>query len=237
MYLLIQKKYRAEINTNYSKIFGFYPRGFWFEQSLKIGKNFGLMSQIGKNEKILDKTQFYGENNLSKVMKSNQSAIVVSFHYGLWEYLPQIFKKLGYETYIGIGEQRDRNLAVELNKLRNNNGVKTIKTISDMKSILKNDNLGKPKKLLGFVLDNTSKTRSLMIDEPWQGFSILRTPFVLAKSENVPMLSMFCYQKQDKIIIDIDEVKYQCEIGNRLQSYLKKNPADWIFWGKNENQN
>ena len=237
IYLSCQKKYRAEINSNHTKIFGFYPRLFWLKQSLKIGENLGLMSQIGKNKKILDKTQFYGENILSKVMKSNQSAIVVSFHYGLWEYLPQIFKKLGYDTYIGIEEQRDQNLAIELNKLRNSNGVKVIKTISNMKNVLKSNNSEKPKQLLGFVLDNTSKNRSIRIDEPWQGFSILRTPFVLAKSARVPMLSMFCYHKNAKIIVDIDEVKNQSELGNRLQSYLKKNPEDWIFWGKYENRN
>lgn len=239
-YLMIRKNYRDEIKTNYQKIFGFYQKGFWVKQSQSIGKNLGLMLQIGKKNKTLDKTVIYGENIMCKVMGSNQNAIVVSFHYGLWEYLPQIFQKHGFETNIGIGVQPDKNLAIEFDNLRKNNGVKILNTVSEMKNCLKQSTSytsSSRKKLLGFVLDNTSKTQGLMLDKPWSGFSVLRTPFVLAKSTSAPILSMFCYNQDGKIIVDIQEVKSSIELGNQLHCYVRKNPAEWLFWGKNGNKN
>jgi len=236
-YLLTRKNYRNEIAINYQKIFGFYQKGFWLRQSQRLGKNLGLMLQIGKSNKILDKTVIYGENILCKVMESNQSAVVVSFHYGLWEYLPQIFQKLGYDTNIGIGVQHDKSLAEEFDKLRNYNEVKTLKTVSEMKNILNVNNSSNRKKLLGFVLDNTNKTRCINLNEPWKGFSVLRTPFVLAKSARVPILSMYCYSQDGRIIVDIQEVKSSIELGNQLYCYIRKNPAEWLFWGKNDSKN
>jgi lauroyl/myristoyl acyltransferase len=239
-YLMIRKIYRDEIKINYQKIFNDYQKGFWVKQSQRIGRNLGLMLQIGKNNKSLDKTVIYGENIMCKVMGSNQNAIVVSFHYGLWEYLPQIFQKLGFETHIGIGIQPDKNLAIEFDNLRKNNGVKILNTVSQMKNCLK-QSTGQTsslrKKLLGFVLDNTSKTQGLMLDKPWSGFSVLRTPFVLTKSTGVPILSMFCYGQDDRIIVDIQEVKSRVELGNQLHYYIRKNPAEWLFWGKNDSKN
>lgn len=239
-YLVIKKIYRDEIKINYQKIFGVYPKGFWVKQSQRIGRNLGLMLQIGKNNKTLDKTVIYGENIMCKVMGSNQNAIIVSFHYGLWEYLPQIFQKLGYETHIGIGVQPDKNLANEFDKLRNNNGIKTLNTVSEMKNCLK-QTTGQAsslrKRLLGFVLDNTSKTQGLFLDKPWSRFSVLRTPFVLAKSTGAPIISMFCYEQDDRIIVDIQEVRSSIELGNQLLNYIRKNPAEWLFWGKNGSKN
>ena len=237
IYLLIKKNYQVEIKVNYQKIFGFYQKGFWIKQGRRIGKNLALMLHIAKTDKILDKTQIYGENILCRLMENNQKAVIVSFHYGFWELLPQIFQKLGYEISISTGVQRDRNLAYEINKVRNQNGVKTVATIKEMKEILQSNGSSNRKQLLGFVLDNTSKTRGINLNEPWTGFTVLRTPFVLAKSAKTPVLSIFCYQQNDKTIVDIDEIHQPQEVGTRLRSYIEKNPAEWIFWGKIEKNN
>jgi lauroyl/myristoyl acyltransferase len=236
-YLFIKKNYQAEIKVNYQKIFGFYQRGFWIKQGRRIGKNLALMLHIAKTDKILDKTQIYGENILCRLMENNQKAVIVSFHYGIWELLPQIFQKLGYETSISIGAQRDRNLAYEINKVRNQNGVKTVVTVKEMKEILQSNGSSNRKQLLGFVLDNTSKTRGISLNEPWTGFAVIRTPFILAKWAKTPVLSMFCYKQNDKTIVDIDEIHHPQEVGTRLRSYIEKNPAEWIFWGKIEKTN
>lgn len=231
-YLLFRKNYRAEIKANYQKIFGIYQNRFWLQQSRRIGKNLALMLHSAKNDKILDKTQIYGENILCRLTENNQKAIIVSFHYGLWELLPQIFQKLGYEISISISAQRDRNLAYEINKVRNRNGVKTVSTVRAMKEILQSNGSPKRKQLLGFVLDNTSKTRGINLNEPWTGFTVLRTPFILAKMAKTSVLSMFCYRQNDKTVVDIDEIHHPREVGTRLHSYIEKNPAEWIFWGK-----
>lgn len=235
VYLISRKQYRKEILFNYQKIFGLRPyRGkwFWLNLSQRLGSNFGIMLKSSNNKKILDKTQIYGENILYNLTKNNQSAIIVSFHYGLWELLPQIFQRVGYETYIAIGEQRDKKLASELDQYRSQNGVKLIKTIAEMKQILSVRPNSSKRRLLGFVLDNTSKTKRLRLSEPFQDFSILRTPFVLAKLAKIPILSMFCYQKDKKIIVAIDEIKSPETIGLKLRYYVERSPTDWLFWGK-----
>jgi lauroyl/myristoyl acyltransferase len=237
IYLLFKKNYRAEIKANYQKIFGSYPKRFWLNQGRRIGKNLALMLHLAKTDKVLDKTHIYGENILCRLMKNNQKAVIVAFHYGVWELLPQIFQKLGYETWISIGAQRNRNLTNEISKVRNQNGVKTVTTVKEMKEILESNSSSNQKQLLGFVLDNTSKTHGIRLDEPWTGFRILRTPFILAKLANLPVLSMFCYQQNDQTVVDIDEIRKPQEVGARLKSYIEKNPAEWIFWGKNEKNN
>ena len=237
IYLLIKKNYRTEIKTNYQKIFGFYQKGFWFRQSRRLGKNLSLMLQISKSKKILDKTQIYGENILCNLTENNRKAVIVSFHYGLWEFLPQIFQKLGYEISISIGTQRNQNLAYQLYEFRNRNGVKIVETISEMRDTLKSNVSSNRKKLLGFVLDNTNKTRGLSLNKPWTGFTVLRTPFILAKSTKTPILAMFCYIQNNNIVVDIDEINNPQEMGNLLWSYIEKNPEEWVFWGKNEKEN
>ena len=200
-----------------------------------MGNNFGVMVKMGEvNKKILDKTLIYGEN----ILYNYKKAIIVSFHYGLWELLPQIFQRLGYKTYIAASVQADKSLESELFRYRSQNGVKLIKTISEMKHCLKQsppwaDGAKQAKGiLLGFVLDNTRKTKRLCLSEPYPNFFILRTPFVLAKLAKVPILSMFCYQRNNQIVVDIDEVKSPAMLGKRLRNYLKRSPEDWIFWGK-----
>ena len=235
-FLFLKKNYRNEIKTNYQKIFGFYEPGFWLKQSRQLGRNLGLMLQIGKNKKILDKIEICRENILCDIMEVNKAAVVVSFHYGPWELLAQVFQKRGYQSYILVEAQRDQDLNVALERLRNRNGVKTVEKISEVKKIISNQSNQRSarRELFGFLLDNTSKTRGLCINQPWPGFSILRTPFVLAKYKKLPILSMFCYNKNGNVIIDIDKVENPLHLGERLRSYIKQHPEEWIFWGKNE---
>ncbi len=233
-YLLWRKDYRTEIKINYQKVFSNLKNGkwFWLKLSKRLGENFGVMLKMMDNKKILDKIAISGENILNSIFENSESAVVVSFHYGLWELLPQIFKRMGYETYIAISRQKDKDWDEELRKLRSQNGVGLMETIAEMKRILKSNGTNNRKRLLGFVLDNKRLTRGLCLNEPWRNFFILRTPFVLAQSEKVPLLGMFCYKKANRIVIDIAEVKNPKAIGERLRHFITQQPEDWIFWGK-----
>lgn len=229
IYLFWHKTYRQEINLNYQRIFK-RKRRFWLRQALKLGHNLALTLQFGKNKKTLDKIEIYGENILCDLLKEKQKAIVVTFHYGLWELLPQIFQKLGYETYISVGEKRNRFFD-ELNKFRSQNGVKIVKTVAEMRTAL-SKSLTRPR-LLGFVLDNTSKTRGFKLFSPhWHNFSVLRTPFILAKSFKLPILAMFCFHQKNRLVVAIHAVRNSQALGNQLLSYIKSKPEEWIFWGK-----
>jgi hypothetical protein len=48
---------------------------------------------------------------------------------------------------------------------------------------------------------------------------------------------MFCYNQSNKVVVDVEEVNNPIELGERLQTYIKKYPEEWIFWGKSEIKN
>jgi hypothetical protein len=127
-----------------------------------------------------------------------------------------------------------------------------LKSVTEMRQALR------ARALLGFVVDNTSRTRGMACDTIWPGFSVLRTPFVLAQTERAVLVPMFMYQDEDlttktprhqgpgtknqeprtrnqRVALRVricEPVASAEEFGRTARAMIAERPEDWVFWGK-----
>jgi lauroyl/myristoyl acyltransferase len=218
----VQKKYRREINCNYQLLIGRQRPAFWIMNALTLGKNCALMLEIGNpnDEKILDRVEIKGENNLMAAYKKGRGVVVVSLHFGPWEFLPQLFARKGYPVAIAAQPQRNGWLGLQLLKIRQSRPITVTDRIAEMKHALKTG------ALLGFLLDNSSKTRKLETGWLWPGFRVLRTPFALSAIMKSPIVPMVVHNRGLTPVVEIgtdfDFFK------NMLTHY----PEEWVFFDK-----
>jgi lauroyl/myristoyl acyltransferase len=229
VYLAASPESRQEIGRNYRRVFGCNGRRFWLKQAWRLGGNLALMSRIGQRslDKWLDRTRFSGDNILEQIMLRERKAIVLSLHYGLWELLPQVFARRGYQACVGLGGQFDREFGNSLLQLRAGHGVRMTESIAEMRRA------ARAGQLVGFALDNTSRTRGVECDTIWPGFRLLRTPFALARAERAVLVPMFMFQDGDHPRVEICEpVASAREFGTQARRMIEARPEDWLFWGK-----
>lgn len=235
-YLALKPNYRNEIEYNYKKVFRQTKKYFWIKNGLAVGKNLAMM--VKYKNKDLDRVEIEGENIMKDIMKKN-SCIAVSFHCGLWELLPQVFARRGYNIFLNVQEQRNSRLNRYLENWRSKNGVKLINNLKMLRDaiILKLHTSS----LIGFVLDNTHYAEfNNNSDFP---FPLLTVPFIIAKRYSLPIVPIFNFTHENKVKALVGSVCYPASNDNLEQniieqflSILKKYPEQWVFWGKQKNQ-
>ncbi len=220
--MLFLKKYRQETGINYQRLTGKKPTGFWVKNAAELGKNCALMLEIGKraDKKILDRVEIKGENILMQAYKQGRGVVVVSLHFGPWEFLPPFFARKGYSVAVAAQPQRDVWLDDQLQKIRSSQPVIVTNRVSEMKEALRNGSL------LGFLIDNSSKTRRIAADWVLPDFKVLRTPFALAAAMHAPILPMVVYKHGLRPVVEIGE-----DLG-LLKNALTRYPKEWVFFGK-----
>jgi len=237
LYLFVTPGVRREIALNLHRLFpelsanGHHSfRLFWMRQAWRLGANLALMVRIGRPalNKLLDNAVINGENIVEQIMLQKGRVVVLSLHYGLWELLPQVFAHRGYPVCVGMGELRDRAFAERLMELRGSHSVTMTESLADMRQAVRKGSL------VGFVLDNTSRTRGLACDAFAPGLSVLRTPFALARAEQAQLVPMFIYQDRNVLRVEVQApVASEQEFGLRARELVRRRPEDWVFWGKN----
>lgn len=200
--------------------------GFWLRNAWRLGEYLPLMLQIGKRGdwRFIERVPIEGEHYLRDSLDRHKGVIMVSLHLGPWELLPQIFAARGYPVWLGLGHQRDPWLDRTLKAIRTNRGVKMAYRVSEMERPL---NCGG---VLGFVLDNTHKTRG--IELPGFGFRVLRTPFVLARRHRVPILPVRLKRRGPGLVAQVGRPSSISELGAVLKGWVLDSPEDWVCLGK-----
>jgi lauroyl/myristoyl acyltransferase len=230
-YLLASPRVREEIGRNYARLFGFPDPGFWTRQAARLGDNVAFMAKVGQPlvDKQLDNALIDGQNILERIMLGNDRAIVLSLHYGVWELLPHLFAHKGYSVCVGMGRQQDAELGSELAQLRTGQRVTFTNQVSKMRRALAE------RALVGFAVDNTRASRGVRSDAIWGGFSMLRTPFALARSEHAALVPMLMRRSEHGLEVRIGEpVKTPDEFGAWARKEILAHPEEWVFWGKRE---
>ncbi|MGC8797607.1 MAG: hypothetical protein ACP5PK_02925 [candidate division WOR-3 bacterium] len=229
-YLLFRPDYRREIEVNYKLLFNRRDRFFWLRNAWTVGRNIALMAKIGTKlgAKLIDRATVYQENmNDECVRRENDSgSLMVSFHFGLWEFLPQFYRNYGNDVAVVTGVMKDKMLSRTLVRLRSGSGVRII---SDIKSLRKR--LGQSG-ITGFMLDNTS--RGKMTDVVVKSLRI-RLPamaFVLSRRTGTGVVPVFSYLKHGRLTVRVFPEQDAAGCARLLLEMVREMPTEWIFWGK-----
>lgn len=243
IYLTVRADYRREINTNYRVIFGKDRRWFWVRNAWRVGRNLALMAKIGTNfaQELVDRVLVSGENINIKSRSREQELhmLMASFHFGVWEYLPQIFARRSGSVAVVVSEQRNPVLDFWLKRLRTGHGVKLIFQISQLFRRLSSPGI------TGFMLDNTSRGHALWIqlagpdDSSRLMFRIPALPFqVLTRTANERKVAVrgvvpvFGYLRKGRLVVRMFPAGDEENAIRALFTMIREMPEEWIFWGK-----
>ncbi len=226
-YLLAKPCYRAEIRANYRTLIGRDNPWFWLANAWTVGRNLAIMARLDQRRynTIIDKPMIYTDNIYRSVLVRELHTAIVSFHFGLWECLPRAFARQGYAIALVVGRQRDRLVAKKVDAIRQ---TKTIRLVSLRQALSRLSSPG----LTGFVLDNTSRGKTLWACSGNVRMRLPAIPFELARRKGLKLRPAFARLERGRLRIDLGPTGTEDDVLSSLLHEVRKNPAEWVFWGK-----
>lgn len=226
--LALRPDYRREIRRNLRIITGKDSRWFWVRNGWRLGLNIAMMARVGsrKGDALIDRAVVCGENLRHRVLERELHATMASFHFGLWEYLPQVFSRNGCRVALAVGKQRDRTLEQQLSVMRRSGGVTIAK---GLKQAIKAEG---GSSITGFMLDNTSQGT-----QSWAecGGVRMRLPdigFRLAARQGRGLVPAFARLRNGRLRIDVYPPGDERAALRALLQQVRLHPDEWLSWGK-----
>ena len=227
-YLALRPDYRREIRRNLRIITGKDSRWFWVRNGWRLGSNLALMARVGSRtgDALIDRAMVCGENLTDCALERELHATMASFHFGLWEYLPQVFSRSGCRVTLAVGEQRDPALGRQVSKLRRSRGVTMARGIRQ--AIKARDESS----ITGFMLDNTSQGTQTWTE--WGGVKV-RLPdigFKLAARRGSGLVPAFARLERGRMRVDVYQPGNEQAAARALLEQVRQHPEEWVWWGK-----
>jgi lauroyl/myristoyl acyltransferase len=151
---------------------------------------------------------------------------MASFHFGLWEYLPQVFSRSGRRVTLAVGEQRDPALGRQLSDLRRSAGVSMAKGIR--KAIKARDRSS----ITGFMLDNTSQGTQTWTECDGVRVRLPDIGFKLAARDGEGLVPAFARLQHGRVRVDVYPPGDEHSAARALLEQVRKYPDEWVWWGK-----
>jgi lauroyl/myristoyl acyltransferase len=226
--LALRPDYRREIRRNLRIIMGKDSRWFWVRNGWRLGRNLALMAKIGRRtgDAFVDSATVCGENLTRQLLERELHVAMASFHFGLWEYLPQVFSRNGCRVVLAVGEQRDPGLGRQLSALRRTGGVNMARGI---RQIIKADD--RPS-ITGFMLDNTSQGTQTWTECDGVRVRLPDIGFRLAARKGGRLAPAFARLDRGRMQVDVYPAGDEQAATRALLDQVRKHPEEWVWWGK-----
>lgn len=227
-YLAFRPAYRAEIRRNLALVCGEDRAWFWARNAWQVGRNLALMARMDTTagKKAIDNAEVCWENGSRELLEQDLHVVMVSFHFGAWEYLPMLFSALGYRVRLVTGRQRDPGLGAYLADVRSGSGVELVSGLRDLVQ-----GMARPG-LTGFMLDNTGRDRrdwveleGLRLGMPGLGFRVAE----LRQARVVPLFARF---DRGRLTVQVCGPTDKQGVALALLEQVRRRPEDWVFWAK-----
>ena len=228
LYLALRPDYRREIRRNLRIIMGKESRWFWVRNGWRLGLNLGIMAKVGSRAgyALVDRAIVCGENLTNQVLERELHATMASFHFGLWEYLPQVFSRSGCRVTLAVGEQRDPALGRQLSDLRRSAGVSMAKGIRQ--AIKARDRSS----ITGFMLDNTSQGTQTWTECDGVRVRLPDIGFKLAARDGGGLVPAFARLQCGRVRVDVYPPGDEHAAARALLEQVRQHPEEWVWWGK-----
>ena len=147
-----------------------------------------------------------------------ESLIMVTLHFGIWEYLPSIFSKLGYKTAIFVSNYRSKLYKRIVDLIRTDMGVSFYRNINNIKQ----------GSLIGFTLDNIGRKTITT-----KGIRFSKIPFILSRRYDIPVIPIVGWRDDGYFVVEtgnfVDSVE---EVVKWFMKRVLKKPEQYVWVGK-----
>lgn len=227
-YLAFRPDYRAEIRRNYRAVFGAERPGFWVANAWCVGRNLALMSHIGRGseDKIVDTAAIRPDNIADEILERKLHVTMSSFHFGLWEYLPQVFASRAVPVRLVTGRQREPALEKQLVAIRTSHGASVVQSTRGLVRTLPAPGIS------GFMLYNTSQGSQQWVRVDRVCLRVPSLPFRLAQRRGAAVTAMFARLENGRLRVEACEPGDARAAARALLEQVRRHPEEWVFWGK-----
>lgn len=213
---------------------------------INLGMNFMEWLQMPKlKTKNLDSVfKATGLEKIDKVLSLGKGGIILTAHFGNWEYLGAYLMQKGYKGTVIVKKIYYKPYNDLLNKLRNSVGVFTVNrngSVRNMIRILKNNNL------LAILPDqDTDKVEGIFID--FFGFPAYTPtgPVSLARATGTSIIPCFIVRENEYHHVYVEDPFDLVDTGNKtedikinterwskiLEDYIRRYPEQWVWMHK-----
>jgi KDO2-lipid IV(A) lauroyltransferase len=201
---------------------------------------FARLPRLSRTQ-LLAMSEVVGIEHLVEAAGSGRGVILLTGHFGNWEWLGALFPAMGYRLSVVVGEQHNRLVDRFINDARAKLGVGILSAERDLRGILRAlENRG----LLAIVGDQDAGRDGVFIDFLGRAASTAVGPVRLARRFDVPLVVGFAIRMPDgrirlelapplRIPQDGDarsvERDYTARWSRTLEEYVRRYPDHW-FW-------
>lgn len=227
-YLAFRPDYRAEIRNNYRIVMGRDRPWFWLRNGWRVGRNLAVMTRIGTRtgDGIVDRSMVCGDNLIRSRLEQELHSVMASFHYGVWEFLPQVFSRQGLPVQLAVGSQRDTALRRRVERLRQGRGVELVRSL---KSVIR---AFAHRGITGFMLDNTSQGSQQWAVVDGVRLRMPELPFRLAGRAGTAVVPAFARLERGRLAVRTGAADDGRGVAAALLEQVRAHPEEWIWWGK-----
>ncbi len=202
--------------------------------------DFARLPRLSREE-LLRGAEITGREHLDAVVGSGKGAILLSGHFGNWEWMGSLFPAMGYPTRVVVGEQRNRPVGALMNRIRSEMGVGVLSAEKDLRGIMQ---ALRRREFVAMVADQDAGRDGIFVDFLGRPASTAVGPVRLARRFDVPILMGFGIRLPDgrhrlelesPIVIprDMPEEEalraYTSLWSRKLEDRVRRFPDHW-FW-------
>lgn len=185
------------------------------------------------------KMDIYGTENLKKGLEKAKGIVLVSMHFGNWEYGGYKLAEIGFPITAVAKKQKNKYINDLIDKMRKKSGLKIIPKGKNFKSIIK---VLKDNEILGLISDQYSGEVAVKFFGVDTG--AVEGPARLARKYDAPVLFVYTVRQKDEYHsiyvseeLDLNKTENEEEdiksntqkIINKMEEIIKENPNQW-FW-------
>lgn len=193
------------------------------------------------NEELLASSEILNLQHLDAVASIDRGAILLTGHFGNWEWMGTLFPALGFPTCAVVGRQRNRLVEALMDRVRRTRGLRILSAERDLRKIME---ALRSKEFVAIAGDQDAGRDGVFIDFLGRPASTAIGPVRLARRFQVPILIGLSVRSADgslrlelqpPILVpqDGDESEVILEYTRRwsaiLESYVRRYPDQW-FW-------
>lgn len=173
------------------------------------------------DEEILNRLNIEGLDNLDKAIKSGngKGAIIISGHFGLWEYIPQFLTLIGYKMTTVVRRQSNQYVDQWFEDMRKCHGANTTDSGMGLREILRALKNGY---LLGLLMDQDNGTKGIFTKFLGEWCSAPVGPALISLKTKVPIIPMYVFPNYEgKHLLKIFPAFYPENYENTVEGQQK----------------